>query len=61
VKDPGGVAERFAYYLVRTPHEGRSLGVRVGGDGGADPDELARAAARLVMIRARLDGGTRAP
>jgi hypothetical protein len=61
VKDPEAVAERFAYYLVRNPHEGRYFGVRVGRDGRADPDELARAAARLVMIRTRLDGGTRSP
>jgi hypothetical protein len=61
VKDPEAVAERFAYYLVRNLHEGRYFGVRVGRDGRADPDELARAAAHLVMIRTLLDGGTRAP
>jgi hypothetical protein len=45
------VAERFAYYLRRNPHEGRFFGVRVCRDGRADPEELARAAGRLVMTR----------
>lgn len=50
VRDPEVVAERFAYYLRRNPHDGRYFGVRVGRDGRADPGELARAAGRLVMI-----------
>jgi len=45
VRDPEVVAERFAYYLGRNPHEGRYFGVRVGRDGLTDPDELARAVA----------------
>lgn len=49
------VTERFAYYLRRNPHEGRYFGVRVGRDGWAEPDELARAAARLVMVRTVLE------
>jgi hypothetical protein len=55
VRDPGAVAERFAYYLRRNPHDGKYFGVRVGRDGRADPGELARAAGRLVMIRTRLE------
>jgi hypothetical protein len=57
VRDPEVVAERFAYYLGRNPHDGRFFGVRVGRDGRTNPDELARAVARLVLIRTRLDGG----
>ena len=53
VRDPEAVAERFAYYLRRNPHDGRYFGVRVGRDGRADPEELARAAGRLVMVRSR--------
>ncbi len=55
VRDPEAVAERFAYYLRRNPHDGRYFGVRVGRDGQADPGERARAAGRLVMIRIRLE------
>ena len=55
VRDPEAVAERFAYYLRRNPHDGRYFGVRVGRDGRADPEELARAAGRLVMVRSRLE------
>jgi hypothetical protein len=54
VRDPEEVADRFAYYLSRNPHDGRYFGVRVGRDGRADPGELTRAAGRLVMIRTRL-------
>jgi hypothetical protein len=61
VKDPEAVAERFAYYLGRNPHDGRYFGVTVSRDGWADPDELARAAARLIMIRTLLDGRPRVP
>jgi hypothetical protein len=56
IRDPEVVAERFAYYLGRNPHDGRYFGVRVGRDGRTDPDELARAVARLVLIRTRLEG-----
>ena len=59
VRDPKAVAERLAYYLRRNPHDGRYFGVRVGPDGRADGDELARGAGRLVMIRTRLE--TRTP
>ncbi len=55
VRDPEAVAERFAYYLRRNPHDGRYFGVRVGRNGRVDPGELARAAGRLVMIRSRLE------
>ena len=55
VRNPETVAERLAYYLRRNPHDGRYFGVRVGRDGRANPDELARAAGRLVMIRTRLE------
>ena len=55
VKDPEVITERFAYYLGRNPHEGRYFGVKVGRDGRADPEELSRAAGRLVMIRSRLE------
>ena len=55
VRDPERVRERFAYYLERNPHDGKYFGVRVGRDGRADPDELACAADRLVMIRTVLD------
>ena len=55
VRDPDAVAERFAYYLRRNPHDGKYFGVRVGRDGRADPDEMASAAGRLVMIRSRLE------
>ena len=51
VRDPAQVAERFAYYLGRNPHDARYFGVRNGRNGRADPQELARAAANLVMIR----------
>jgi hypothetical protein len=56
IRDPEVVAERFAYYLGRNPHDGRYFGVRVGRDGRTDPDELARAVARPVLIRTRLEG-----
>jgi hypothetical protein len=59
VKDPEAVAEHFAYYLGRNPHDGGYFGVTVSRDGWANPDELARAAARLVMIRTVLDGRPR--
>lgn len=55
VRDPEAVAECFAYYLRRNPHDGRYFGVRVDRDGRADPGELARAVGRLVMIRSRLE------
>jgi hypothetical protein len=54
VRDPEQVAERFAYYLQRNPHDGRYFGVRVGRDGRVDPDDLARAASRLIMVRTLL-------
>ena len=54
VRDPEEVAERFAHYLRRNPHDGKYFGVGVDRDGRADPDELARAAGRLVVIRTRL-------
>ena len=54
VRDPEQVAERFAYYLQCNPHDGRYFGVRVGRDGRVDPDDLACAAARLVMVRTLL-------
>lgn len=60
VRDPKVVAERFAYYLRRNPHDGRYFGVKVNRNGRTDPEELARAAARLVMVRTRL-GRTRTP
>jgi hypothetical protein len=50
-RDPERVRERFAYYLKRNPHDGKYFGVKVGRDGRTDPDELTRAAGRLVMIR----------
>ena len=56
VRDPEAVAERFAYYLRRNPHDGRYFGVGVGRDGRANPRELTRAVGRLVMIRTILDG-----
>lgn len=55
VRDPETVAERFAYYLRRNPHDGRYFGVRVGRGGRANPNELARAAGCLVMVRTRLE------
>ncbi len=55
VTDTDVVAERFAYYLRRNPHDGRFFGVKVGRDGGVDSDQLARSAGRLVMIRTRLE------
>jgi hypothetical protein len=61
VRDPELVAERFDYYLRRNPHDGRYFGVRVGRDGRTDPDELARAVARLVLIRTRLEGARTRP
>lgn len=54
-RDPERVRERFAYYLGCNPHDGKYFGVRVGRDGRADPDELARAAGRLVLIRTVLE------
>ena len=54
-RDPERVRERFAYYLKRNPHDGKYFGVRVGRDGKANPDELTRAAGRLVMIRTVLE------
>jgi hypothetical protein len=59
VRDPEHVAERFAYYLGRNPHDGRYFGVTVSRNGRVDPDELDRVAARLVMIRTLLDGAPR--
>jgi hypothetical protein len=59
VRDPEQVAERFAYYLGRNPHDGRYFGVTVSRNGRVDPDELARVVARLVMIRTLLDGAPR--
>jgi hypothetical protein len=56
VRDPA-VAERFAYYLRRNPHDGRYFEVRVGRDGRTDPDELAH----LVLIRTRLEGAHTRP
>lgn len=50
-RDPEAETERFAYHLRRNPLDARYFGVRVGRDGRADPEELARAAGRLVMIR----------
>jgi hypothetical protein len=55
LRDPETVAERFAYYLRRNPHEGRYFGVGVGRGGRVDPEELARAAGRLAMVRTRLE------
>ena len=55
VRDPEAVAEHFAYYLRRNPHDGRYFGVRVGRDGRTDPGELARAAGRLVTLRIRVE------
>jgi hypothetical protein len=54
VRDPGVVADRFAYYLKRNPRDGRYFGLSVGRDGRVDPGELARATDSLVMIQARL-------
>jgi hypothetical protein len=56
VRDPETVAERFAHYLRRNPHDGKYFGVSVGRGGRADPGELARAASHLVMIRTQLKG-----
>ena len=56
VRDPEALTERFAYYLRRNPHDSKYFGVRVGRDGRADPDELARSAGRLIMVRSRLEG-----
>lgn len=53
VRDPEVVVERFAYYLRRNPHEGRHFGMRVG------RNDLARAAARLVMVRTVLENAYR--
>jgi hypothetical protein len=60
VRDPA-VAERFAYYLGRNPHDGRYFEVRVGRDGRTDPDELARTVAHLVLVRTRLEGACTRP
>jgi len=57
VRDPEAVAERFAYYLRRNPHDGKYFGGRVDRDDRADPGKLARAAGRLVMIHSRLEEG----
>ena len=54
VTDPATVADRFARYLRRNPHDGRYFGVRVGRDGRVDPGELTRAAGSLGMIQTRL-------
>ena len=59
--DPEVVAESFPYYLGRNPHDGRYFGVKVGRDGRTNPDELARAVARLVQIRTRLEGARTRP
>ncbi len=56
VTDPSAVADRFARYLRRNPHDGRYFGLSVGRDGGVDPGELARAAGSLVMIQTLLKG-----
>jgi hypothetical protein len=56
VRDQEQVAERFAYYLRRNPHDGKYFGVRVDRDGRANPEELVRGAARLVMVRIFLQG-----
>ena len=48
VRDLAMVAECFAYYLKRNPHDGRYSGVRVGRDGRKDPGTLARAADSLA-------------
>src|SRR5215203_6203929 len=61
VRDPEQVAERLAYYLRRNPHDGRYFGVRVGRDGRADPEDLAHAADRLVMVRTLLENVPRVP
>ena len=61
VRDPEQVAERFPYYLRRNPHDGRYFGVRVGRDGRADPEDLAHAADRLVMVRTLLENVPRVP
>ena len=50
VRDSEVVVERFGYYLRRNLYEGRYFGVRVGRNGRAGPGDLARAAARLVMV-----------
>lgn len=55
VRDPGTVAGRLAYYLGRNPHDGKYFGAKVDRDGRTDPEELARASARLVMIRTRTE------
>jgi len=55
VRAPETIAERSAYYLRRNPRDGKYFGVRVGRDGKANPDELTRAAGRLVMIRTVLE------
>ncbi|MDP9475675.1 MAG: hypothetical protein M3R38_08295 [Actinomycetota bacterium] len=56
VRDPEAVTEGLGYYLGRNPHDGRFFGVRVDRNGRVSPDELARAAGRLVMIRTRPEG-----
>lgn len=56
VTDPAQVADRFARYLRRNPHDGRYFGLSVGRDGRVDPGDLARAAGSLVMIRTRFTG-----
>lgn len=60
VRDPEVVVERFAYYLRRNPHDGKYFGVKADRNGRADPNELDRAADRLVMVRTRL-GRARTP
>ena len=56
VTDPASVAERFACYLRRNPHDGRYFSLSVGRDGRVDPGELARAADSPVKIQTRLKG-----
>jgi hypothetical protein len=51
VRNPEAVAERFAYYLRRNPHDGKYFGVRVDRDARADPGEMNRAAGRLITFR----------
>jgi hypothetical protein len=47
--------------MRRNPHDGRYFGVRVGRDGRADPEDLAHAADRLVMVRTLLENVPRVP
>jgi hypothetical protein len=50
------MADRFARYLRRNPHDGRYFGLSMGRDGRVDPGELARAAGSLVRIQIRFEG-----